>query len=327
MNLRDLVYVLAVAEHQNFTHASKAVNVSQPALSNQIKKLETELGVDIFERGKNEVRLTEFGSRLAATARQINGLVDQIKHTALEYREVEAMPLRLGMTPTLAAYLSRYFLSMIAEIYPKMRLIIIEEKPVELAEMVETQALDIALIARSSHSRICGVKTRKPLNFTPLWLEPLYLGVGAGNPLADKASISAKDVPPEVLIRFDIPFGYDLEKDLPEPNANVAETIGLDARTASFETACRHVAHSNACTIINGIAAMQFKKDNLDLSFIPFQDAGNLREVGAISQQEYSRASVIDEIQNYIRINPPSGTTGFSSKASDWERASSLCIQ
>lgn len=324
MNLRDLVYVVAVADHLNFTRASRTVNVSQPALSNQIKKLEAELGTDIFERGKNEVRLTEFGAQVVSAARQINLLVDSIGDIAQQYRDVQAMPLRLGLTPTLAAYLSRYFSDMMAELFPRMRLIIVEELPVEMAQMVERQALDVALIARKSHVMIYGEPEKRVMDFTPFWLEPLFLGVREGHPLTKHRELPARNVPEELLIRFSVSFGYDLESDLPTPSSNSAETVGIDVRSARFETVCRHVAQSDACTIINAIAAMQFKRDNLGLAFIPFSDAGNLRELGAITRPEYSRFAVVEAMQRYIQAAPPPGTLPFASR--EQARASAIAM-
>lgn len=324
MNLRDLVYVVAVADHQSFTRAARAVNVSQPALSNQIKKLEAELGTEIFERAKNEVRLTEFGERIVASARQINVLVDGINEVAQQYRDVQAMPLRLGLTPTLAAYLSRYFLDMMAELFPNMRLIIVEELPVAMAQMVERQALDVALIARKSHALIFGDGDKRAMTFTPLWLEPLLLGVRRGHPLTAEREIYAKEVPADLLIRFSVPFGYDLEKDLPEPSSTAAATVGIDVKSARFETVCRHVAHSDACTIINAIAAMQFRRDNLGLDFIAFRDEGSLRELGAITRPEYSRFAVVEAMQRYIQLTPPRGTFPYASR--EKARASAISM-
>ena len=315
MNLRDLVYVVAVAEYRNFTRAAEAVNVSQPALSNQIKKLEAELGVDIFARRKNDIGLTDFGTRMVAAARQINDLARSITEMADTYRDVDALPFRLGMTPTLAAYLSRYFLDMIAELYPEMRLIIVEEYPVDLARMVEEHEIDTALIARKSHGAIFKQGTRRSLEFTPLWLEPLFLGVREGHELCQRESILARDVPADLLIRFDISFGYDLEKDLPASDPESAAISGIDVRSARFETVCRHVAQSEACTIINAIAAIQFRRNNMGLAFVPFEDAGNLRELGAITRPEYHRQSVVDAMQRYVQGSPPPGTAPYDAGA------------
>jgi len=308
MNLRDLQYVVAVAQHRNFTRAARSVHVSQPALSNQIKKVEAELGVRIFERVRNDVLLTKFGEQVVEAAAEINGLVDRISETAQHYRKLDATPFRLGMTPTLAAYLSGYFLDMLADLYPDLKLVIVEEKPLELARMVEQMQLDAALIARNSHVMIYGEDCHDAPEFTPLWFEPLYLGMRQGHVLAGRNGIRAGDVPAEFLIRFDVPFGYDLEKDLPPASSDAAERLGIDVRSARFETLCRHLAHSDACTIVNAIAAEQFKKDNLGLTFVPFDGDGRLRELGAISRQDYSRYGVISSIRSFIENAPPSGT-------------------
>lgn len=310
MNLRDLQYVAAVAHHRNFTRAARAVHVSQPALSNQIKKMELELGVQIFERTRNDVLLTEFGEQVAEVAAEINGLVDRISETAQHFRKLEATPFRLGMTPTLAAYLSGYFLDMIAELFPDLRLVIVEEKPTELSRMVEQMQLDAALISRNSHVMLYGEGSDDALTFTPLWFEPLYLGMREGHVLSGRKGIRATDVPAKFLIRFDIPFGYDLEKDLPASSSDAAERLGIDVRSARFETLCRHLVHCDACTIVNAIAAEQFKRDNLGLAFVPFDGEGSVRELGAITRRQYSRYGVVASISSYICETPPKGTHG-----------------
>ena len=308
MNLRDLEYVVAVADHQNFTKAAHALNVSQPALSSQIRKLERELGSEIFERRQGSVRMTEFGEKITTLAREINVLAARIGETASQFRKIDATPFRLGTTPTLAAYMSRYTLEMFAELFPGLRLVIVEEKPVELARLVETQQLDCAFIARKSHQLIFGTSPDRALDFTPIWLEPLFLGVRSGHWLSETPEIAPMDVPRELLLRFDVPFGYELEKNLPASDPQAAERVGIDVRSARFETVCRHVSQSDACTIINAIAAVQFKRDKLGLTFVPFAGGGNLRELGIISRPNYARALVIERVQAYIQDNPPPGT-------------------
>ncbi|MEM7056565.1 MAG: LysR family transcriptional regulator [Pseudomonadota bacterium] len=321
MNLRDLKYIVAVAEYRNFTRAAEVLNISQPALSSQIKKLERDFGLDIFERRKDGVYLSAFGTKLADAAREANAIIDRIEDIAQHFRQIDATPLRLGMTPTLAAYLSRYFIEMMAELFPGMRLIVVEEKPVELARLVETQRIDVALIARKSHQRIFGDDPHVRMEFAPLWLEPLFLGVRSDHWLAEEPGITARSVPRELLIRFDVPFGYDLEVDLPDQHPKAAETLGIDVRTARFETVCRYVAQSDACTIINAIAANQFKQDKLGLAFLPFLDQGNLRELGVISRPNYSRALVVQRMQDFIQKTPPPGTVAYRSEADDREVA------
>ena len=99
MNLRDLEYVLAVAKHGQFSQAAARCNVSQPALSNQIKKLEQELGGELFLRLSNEIRPSELGARVVEIARRIISDAQRIQDTATEFRNPEALPFKIGMTP------------------------------------------------------------------------------------------------------------------------------------------------------------------------------------------------------------------------------------
>jgi len=119
MNLRDLEYVEALGRYKNFSHAASTCNVSQPALSNQIKKLEQELGAPLFDRGPYEIRPTELGLRVIEAAKVILDQAQKIKDIAIEYRDPEALPYKIGMTPTLAPYLTQYFGNMFRVIYPQ----------------------------------------------------------------------------------------------------------------------------------------------------------------------------------------------------------------
>ncbi len=307
MNLRDLVYVVAVAKHQNFSRAAKECNVSQPALSSQIKKLENELGADLFERRANDVCVTEFGARVMVSAQTIIEQSAIIKDIALEYREIEALPFKIGMTPTLAPYITKYFREMFANLFPKMRIVLIEDKPVELSQMVEAKKIDIALIARKSYDMIYSDGNQLAMDFTSLWQEPLLLGVRKGHPLSRQTSIKAKDVPAEKLIRFNIPFGYDLEKDLPDARPEMLERTGYDASATRFETVCRYVSESDDCTIINAIAAEQFRHHNWGLTYLEFEDKGNLRDLGMIFVPGYPRHKILKAVVDYINNAPPKG--------------------
>lgn len=313
MNLRDLQYVVALAEHQNFTRAAQEVAVSQPALSNQIKKLEAELGVPIFDRGRSGVQLTAFGQDLIGSARQISGLVKNISDLAQKYKSSTGTPLRLGMTPTLAAYLSRYFKDLFAQIAGDRKIVVFEEYPVALAKMVEDHTIDMAFIARRSFERI-SADAESPLDFLSLWFEALYLGVRQDHPMAGEKGIWAHEVPADQLIRFDIPFGYRLEQDLPVPDDRIADTTGIDVKSARFETVCRHVAQSDACTLINAIAAEQFKRDGFGLAFIPFNDEGNMRELGVISRPRFPYPELLNELHDGICQDAPHGTVASCSE-------------
>ena len=102
MNLRDLKYILSVAETRHFGKAAARCFVSQPTLSGQIKKLEEELGVTIFERTKRWVELTPIGAEIVKHARKMMEQADAIEHLARSHHDPLAGPLRIGAIPTLS---------------------------------------------------------------------------------------------------------------------------------------------------------------------------------------------------------------------------------
>src|SRR6187401_3537812 len=105
MNLRDLQYLVAVADHGHFGRAAEACYVSQPTLSTQIKKLERDLGVELVERNPRQVLLTAAGEQVVERARVILGEADTIRNIALQAKDPEAGSIRMGLFPTLAPYL------------------------------------------------------------------------------------------------------------------------------------------------------------------------------------------------------------------------------
>jgi len=299
MNLRDLEYVLAVAREGQFSQAAVLCNVSQPALSNQIKKLERELGVDLFLRLSGRVQLTECGRRIARIAQRMADDAQLIQNTATEFRDPEAIPFKFGMTPTLAPYLTEYFETLFKTAFPSMNVVMIEDLPHRMKAMVADHELDTALIAKAN---VTG-----DLEFTTMWSEPLFLAMRAGHRLSHLPSIAAEDVPAQDFVRLPHAFGYDLEYRLPTVSRDPHTRKAFDVSALRFETVCRHVSQSDEFTIVSALAAEQFKRDRWPMHFVPFDGPGNLRELGAITRPECPRKVVLDKIVAYIQTTPPAG--------------------
>lgn len=301
MNLRDLEYVVAVAKFGSFSGAADACNVSQPALSNQIKKLEKELGTDLFIRLSGETRLTACGQRVVQIAEDMLRGSQRIRDAATEFRDPEAVPFHIGLTPTLAPYLTQYFSELFSALFPNMRVTMIEDLPQNMLQMVEDHELDVALVAKLNHN--------PTLEFTSIWAEPLFLAVRHGHPLDTLSSIHPEEVPVHDFIRLPHSFGYELEDRLPAPDAVSRASKRFDLTALRFETICRHICHSDDCTIVSSLAAEQFRDDNWPLSFIPFEAPGNMRNLGAASRLNCPRKPLLSKIGAYIRQSPPKGVT------------------
>lgn len=268
MNLRDLVYVLAVAKHGQFSKAAQMCNVSQPALSNQIKKLEHELGGELFYRHSAMVQLSELGAQIVPIAQQVVDAADQIRDVAATFRDPSTDQLRLGLTPTLAPFLTGYLAGLFERLYPKMRIAFVEETAENLRQMLLDRDLDIALAAQAGHL--------PPLGFTPIWVEPLLVAARAGHPLTNRASIRADTVARAQLMRTAYPMGFEIEKRLARPAACAARPRPqVDVSALRLETLCRHICDSDACTLVPGLAAEYFKGEGWPLSFVPFEGSAD----------------------------------------------------
>ncbi|MDE1894170.1 MAG: LysR family transcriptional regulator [Xanthomonadaceae bacterium] len=181
MNLRDLQYLVALAEHRHFGRAAEACFVSQPTLSTQIKKLEDELGVPLVERTPRKVLLTEVGRDIAIRARDVLGGVEQIRAVARRTLDPESGTVRLGIFPTLGPYLLPHALPLIRAAFPRLELLLVEEKSENLLRLLREGRLDAGILALPLHE--------ESLHSEFLFEEPFLLAVAAEHPLAHKPGL------------------------------------------------------------------------------------------------------------------------------------------
>lgn len=147
MNLRDLKYVVSVAELGHFGRAAEVCYVSQPALSGQIAKLESELNVKLFERNRRSVRVTPEGEQIVAYAKSILKLAEEIKTCAQAASNPYSGNLKLGMIPTIGPYLTPILLPAIKRGMPQLELDVVESKTPELEKSLLEGRIDAAILA------------------------------------------------------------------------------------------------------------------------------------------------------------------------------------
>ncbi len=147
MTLRELEYLIALADHRHFGRAAEACHVSQPTLSMQIRKLEEDLGAPLVERSPKTVMLTPFGRDVVARARRIMTEVGEMRRSATSFRNPETGSLRLGVFPTLGPYLLPHVVPRIRARYPKLELLLFEEKSESLMGRLREGRLDATLLA------------------------------------------------------------------------------------------------------------------------------------------------------------------------------------
>ena len=191
MNLRDLKYIIAVAETRHFGKAAERSFVSQPTLSGQIRKLEEELGVAIFERTSRSVEITPVGEEIVAHARQMMEQADAIQQLAQARRDPLAGPLRIGAIPTLSPYLMPLVLVPLRKRLPQMKLILSEELTDTLLERLRNHEIDAALLATPVEEA--------DLDTLPLFTEPFWVAYPRGHAFYTKDRITLRDLDRENL--------------------------------------------------------------------------------------------------------------------------------
>jgi len=186
MNLRDLEYLVALSEHRHFGRAAAACYVSQPTLSTQIKKLETELGASLIERGSRGVLFTMVGESVLARAKTVLAGADEIRAIARYATDPRSGTLRLGVFPTLAPYLLPHAVPLVKEALPDLRLLLVEEKTSDLVGMLEAGTLDAAVLAQPVDAAFAHA---------PLFREEFVLAAPVGHPLARMRGRDQGDAP------------------------------------------------------------------------------------------------------------------------------------
>ena len=156
MTITQLHYVLAVAEHKNFTKAAQKVFVTQPTLSMQIQKLEEELDITIFDRTKKPIQLTEVGQKIVHQARNIVNESDRIKDIVDQQKGFIGGIFRLGVIPTIMPTLLPMFIGNFMKKFPKVKLKIEELHTEAILEKLKEGHLDAAIAA--TPLQIDGIK-------------------------------------------------------------------------------------------------------------------------------------------------------------------------
>ena len=191
-SVQQLRYAVAVAEARNFGRAAQACFVSQPALSSQIRELETKLRVQLFERTSRGVPVTPAGEEVVARARRILREVDDLCEMAAGAGGQLAGPLRFGVIPTIAPYVLPAAVRRISDAFPDLELYLREDRTDDLVAQLLAGDLDVVLLALPLD--------RLGVEELPLYEEPFLLAVPDSHPLARRKRCDVSDLDGERLV-------------------------------------------------------------------------------------------------------------------------------
>lgn len=302
MNLRELEYLVAVAEHRHFGRAAEAAFVTQPTLSMQLKKLERELGVELVERNPGNVLLTEPGRRVVERAQLILAEVDNIRGIARQSADPESGTLRMGLFPTLAPYLLPHVVPELHRRFPHLELLLVEEKTEVVHRRLRDGRLDVGLMALPVDD--------DQLHAEVLFAEDFVLAVPADHRLA------AADGPvdPSVLATEHVLLleeGHCLRQQALDVCHIAGATERTGFRATSLETLRQMVAAGVGVTLLPRLAVQPPVAPSPDIRLLRFSEPVPRREIAMFWRPTSVYRDLLPHIAAVLRDIP----TGLASAA------------
>lgn len=296
MTLTELKYIVAVARERHFGRAAEACFVSQPTLSVAIKKLEDELGVTIFERGGNEVGVTDVGLQLVSQAQKVLEESANLKEIARLGHDPLAGPLRVGVIHTIGPYLLPRLVPTQIERTPQMPLILQENFTHRLIELLRQGEIDCAIMALPLPE--AGLVTQ------PLYDEQFVVVVPAAHPWAKRESISASDLKQQnmLLLGSGHCFRDQVLEVCPELSRFAAASEGIQ-RTfegSSLETIRHMVAAGIGITVMPMSAVQALEHQSKLLAYVPFERPIPERRVVLAWRKSFPRLVAIQALTDAV---------------------------
>ena len=291
MTITQLQYVLAVAEHKNFTLAAEKCFVTQPTLSMQIQKIEEELNVLIFDRSKKPIQLTAIGLKIVNQAKNIVNEAGKIKDIVEYQKGFIGGEFRLGIIPTITPTLLPMFLNNFIKKYPKVNLIIEELNTDEIILRLKNGHLDAAIAATPLED--------EKIKEIVLYYEPFVAYIPSDHIASQKKEIEISDLNiDDILLLQDGHCFRDSILNLCK-NQEIATRNTFQLESGSFETLIKLADEGLGTTLLPYLHTLDLKeKDKLKLRH--FKEPKPAREVSLIYPKSELKIHIIDALRNTI---------------------------
>ncbi|GAA4040536.1 LysR substrate-binding domain-containing protein [Flavobacterium chungnamense] len=291
MTITQLQYVLAVAEYKNFTLAAEKCFVTQPTLSMQIQKVEDELDIQIFDRSKKPIQLTEIGHKIVNQAKNIVNEADRIQDIVHQQKGFIGGEFRLGIIPTIMPTLLPMFLKNFIKKYPKVKLIIEELNTDDIIFRLNNGHLDAAIAATPLNE--------EKIKEVVLYFEPFVAYIPENHENFSKKEIEISDLNlDEILLLQDGHCFRDSVLNLCKNNTN-SEHNHFQIESGSFETLIKLADEGLGTTLLPYLHTLDLKeKDQIKLR--QFKEPKPAREVSLIYPKNELKIHIIDALRSSI---------------------------
>ncbi len=298
VNQRDLEYISAVVQHQSFSRAAQACNVTQPALSNQIKRIETRIGLTLFDRKKTGISLTDAGGKFMDAAASVLVGMQEMSDLVKLYSDPLAVPIRIGIFPTVAPYMLPTICDALRREFEGVQLVFSEQGPAVLLDNLIDRKVDIAMMAMPQ--RRDGVET------VDLYDEELYLTVHKDHPLAGQESVEESELPYRDIIL--LAGGHCLKDSALAlcKDKSVGSNLPSDLSATSLETLVQYVSKGMGCTLLPAMGVEECKKRDLNCAYIRVNSKRFIRTIGFAYRSSCPRLNLVPGIVEALgKYMPP----------------------
>lgn len=297
LNLRDLAYVCALAEHRHFGRAAEACAITQPALSERIRRIEEALNTMIFERTKRSVLLTPTGQEIVDTARKVLDQADDIDTIANAEQQPLASEFRLGVIATLGPYLMPRLLGKLRRQYPNLQLRLTEGLTDRLLDELAAGVLDAVLAALPL--------PRADFNTKPLFFEPFWLAAPRDHRLATQKSVTARDIRGDEMILLE--EGHCLSGHALDVCPTNRRGSAARLQATGLETLRHMVASGTRYTLLPWLAVGEQPMLEDLIAYKPFAGKSQGRTIGIIWRKTFPRRRDIKHFAGFISEHLPRG--------------------
>lgn len=283
LKLKDLRYLTTLADTRHFGQAAAACFVSQPTLSAQLRKLERYLGVQLIERQPRHVTLTEAGTAIAARARQIVAISDEIVQLAQGWRDPLAGRLRVATLPTIGPYLLPQITVRLRKVLPRLEIMLYEYQTGPMLERLRSGDIDLGILALPVPV--------EGLESLLLYAEPFVLAVPENHRLATRREVQIGELGDDALLLLE--DGHCLRDQALAVCARSRVHEKQDFRATSIETLRQMVAAGAGVTLLPALACRGAYAAAAGLRLLRLAKPTPTRHIGAVWRQSTARAPAI----------------------------------
>ena len=297
VTLTQLEYIVAVDTYRHFGKAAESCFITQPTLSMQIKKLEEDLEIIIFDRSKQPLIPTDVGQRVIEQARIVLKESEGIINIVKEHKHEVSGMLRIGIIPTLAPYLLPIFIGRYKKLYPNIHIKVVEKTTNEIVKLLQKDLIDVGIL-------VTPLKEEKIIE-KPLFYEEMLVYINPENELHKKETLTLKDIAiPEIWLLSDGHCFRDQVINLCSFLGTLDSELPFHFEAGSLETLMNIIDREGGITLIPELAKLGMSQTRLN-NVRSFSNLKPLREVSLVYSRHFSKHKLINLLWREIKAALP----------------------